>query len=196
MANSAFGQRLSTPTRLATQSERAVRVQYSPRPTTAARSAPSKSSMRGSHDRTSKAVPERSAILSGVTTSEHCARDRSRPDAGGRAAHRDTALPRHTAWLHQPKRSIKIDAGRGSASTVRALSRNRSRAPRLTWVYLRELNRLLLFAAGNASLEWTDPGENRTLNPAQPGANVYDRRILNRGSPVGVLSGYRRIPVG
>src|ERR1700674_3804837 len=31
-----------------------------------------------------------------------------------------------------------------------------------TWMYLGELDRFLLFSAGNASLEWTGPEENRT----------------------------------
>ena len=32
----------------------------------------------------------------------------------------------------------------------------------VTWMYLGEMNRFLLFAAGHASLEWTGPEENRT----------------------------------
>jgi hypothetical protein len=57
---------------------------------------------------------------------------------------------------------IRIDTGEGqplqSSSTL-------SIAPagtRTTWMYLGELNRFLLFSAGNASLEWTGPEEDRT----------------------------------
>lgn len=57
---------------------------------------------------------------------------------------------------------IRIDAGEGrpgqSASNLPAAPTGNS----ITWMYLEELNRCLLFSSGNASLEWTGPEENRT----------------------------------
>jgi hypothetical protein len=58
--------------------------------------------------------------------------------------------------------SIKIDVGVGrpsqSASTVPPSPGGNS----TSWMYLGEMNRFLLFSAGEVSLDWTGPEENRT----------------------------------
>ena len=63
-------------------------------------------------------------------------------------------------WLKAGR--IRIDAAEGqppqSSSTLPAAPAGMQTA----WMYLEELNRLLLFSARSASLEWTGPEEDRT----------------------------------
>ena len=60
---------------------------------------------------------------------------------------------------------IRIDAGEGqpaqSSSKIPSAPANTT----TIWVYLEEPNTFLLFAAGDASLEWTGAAENRTPTP-------------------------------
>jgi hypothetical protein len=68
----------------------------------------------------------------------------------------DTSSP----WL-KPGR-IKIDAGDGQPPQSVSALPNAPAGTSIMWLYLGEVNRFLLFSAGNASLEWTGPEENRT----------------------------------
>ena len=58
--------------------------------------------------------------------------------------------------------TIRIDAGEGrparSSSEIPAAPANTI----VTWMYLEEPNTFLMFAAGEATLEWTGPAESRT----------------------------------
>ena len=67
----------------------------------------------------------------------------------------DTNYP----WL-DPGR-IRIDTGEGQPTQSDSKLPAAPVGSSVTWMYLEELNRFLLFAAGHASLEWTGP-ENRT----------------------------------
>ncbi len=68
----------------------------------------------------------------------------------------DPAYP----W-HQPG-PIRIDAGEGQPKQSSSSVPSAPKGTSMTWMYLEGLNRFLLFAAGNASIEWTGPEENRT----------------------------------
>jgi hypothetical protein len=57
--------------------------------------------------------------------------------------------------------SIRIDAGEGQPPQSSSTLPVAPAGARTTWIYLEELNTFLLFAAGNASLEWTGPEINR-----------------------------------
>jgi hypothetical protein len=57
---------------------------------------------------------------------------------------------------------IRIDAGEGQPRHSSSVLPSAPAGTSITWMYLGELNRFLLFSAGNASLEWTGPEENRT----------------------------------
>jgi len=57
---------------------------------------------------------------------------------------------------------IRVDAGEGQPSQSESSLPDAPVGTSIAWMYLGELNRFLLFAAGNASLEWTGPGVNRT----------------------------------
>ena len=56
---------------------------------------------------------------------------------------------------------IGIDAGEGRLRQSSSALPEASAGTSITWMYLEEMNRFLLFSAGNASLEWTGPEENR-----------------------------------
>jgi hypothetical protein len=70
--------------------------------------------------------------------------------------------PPDTRYPSSEPGPIRIDAGDGqprqSASKVPQAPAGTS----MSWVYLEQLNGFLLFAAGDASLEWTGPEENRS----------------------------------
>jgi len=55
---------------------------------------------------------------------------------------------------------IRIDAGEGQPPQSSSTLPVAPAGTRTTWIYLEELNTFLLFAAGNASLEWTGPEVN------------------------------------
>jgi hypothetical protein len=57
---------------------------------------------------------------------------------------------------------IRIDAGEGQPRQSSTALPEAPAGTSITWMYLEEMNRFLLFSAGNASLEWTGPEENRT----------------------------------
>ena len=57
---------------------------------------------------------------------------------------------------------IRIDAGEGQPHQSSSPLPVAPAGTRTTWIYLEELNRFLLFSAGNASLEWAGPEEDRT----------------------------------
>jgi hypothetical protein len=63
-------------------------------------------------------------------------------------------------WLKAGR--VRIDAGEGQPSQSSSTLPVAPAGTRTTWMYLRELNTFLFFSAGNASLEWTGPEENRT----------------------------------
>ena len=63
-------------------------------------------------------------------------------------------------WL--PAGPIRIDAGEGQPRQSSSILPAAPPGTWTTWMYLGELNRFLLLAAGNASLEWTGLEENRT----------------------------------
>jgi hypothetical protein len=56
---------------------------------------------------------------------------------------------------------IRIDAGEGQPPQSSSTLPVAPAGTRTTWIYLEELNTFLLFAAGNASLEWTGSEVNR-----------------------------------
>jgi len=62
-------------------------------------------------------------------------------------------------WLKAGR--IRIDAGEGQPPQSSSTLPVAPAGIRTTWIYLEELNTFLLFAAGNASLEWTGPEVNR-----------------------------------
>jgi len=66
----------------------------------------------------------------------------------------------NSPWLKAGR--IRIDAGEGQPPQSSSTLPVAPAGTRTTWIYLGELNRFLLFSAGNASLEWTGPEENRT----------------------------------
>jgi hypothetical protein len=57
---------------------------------------------------------------------------------------------------------IPIDAGEGQPRQSSSILPGTPAGSHLTWMYLEELKRFLLFAGGDASLEWTGPEENRS----------------------------------
>jgi hypothetical protein len=57
---------------------------------------------------------------------------------------------------------IRIDAGEGQPPQSSSTLPVAPAGTRTIWMYLGELNRFLLFSAGNASLEWTGPQVDRT----------------------------------
>ena len=57
---------------------------------------------------------------------------------------------------------IRIDAGEGQPAQSSSSLPNAPVGTSVVWMYLEELNRFLLFAAGDASLHWTGPEQNRT----------------------------------
>jgi hypothetical protein len=69
-------------------------------------------------------------------------------------------------WLKAGR--IRIDAGGGQPHQSSSTLPVAPAGARTTWMYLGELNRFLLFAARNASLEWTGPEENRTQRRSEP----------------------------
>jgi hypothetical protein len=62
-------------------------------------------------------------------------------------------------WLKAGR--IRIDAGEGQPAQSSTTLPVAPADTRTTWMYLKELNTLLLFSAGNASLEWTGPEVDR-----------------------------------
>jgi hypothetical protein len=58
--------------------------------------------------------------------------------------------------------SIRIDAGEGVPSKCSSKIPDAPEGTLTSWMFLVELNAFLLFACGQASLEWTGPEENRT----------------------------------
>jgi len=63
-------------------------------------------------------------------------------------------------WLKAGR--IRIDAGEGQPPQSSSTLPVAPAGSRTTWMYIGELNRFLLFSAGNASLEWTGPEVDRT----------------------------------
>jgi hypothetical protein len=62
-------------------------------------------------------------------------------------------------WLEHGPICIDTDEGQPTQSDSKL-----PKAPAgssVTWMYLGEMNRFLLFAGGHATLEWTGPEENR-----------------------------------
>ena len=57
---------------------------------------------------------------------------------------------------------VTIDAGEGQPSQSSSTLPTATPGNSTTWMYLKELNRFLLFSAASALLEWTGPEENRT----------------------------------
>jgi hypothetical protein len=57
---------------------------------------------------------------------------------------------------------IRISAGEGQPPQSSSSLPDAPAGTSIAWMYLEDLNRFLLFAAGEASLEWTGPEENRT----------------------------------
>jgi hypothetical protein len=56
----------------------------------------------------------------------------------------------------------RIDAGEGQPAQSRSKIPGATADAVITWMYLEEPNTFLIFAAGDASIEWTGPAENRT----------------------------------
>jgi hypothetical protein len=63
-------------------------------------------------------------------------------------------------WLNAGR--IRIDSGEGQPPQSSSTLPVAPAGTRTTWIYLGELNRFLLFSAGNASLEWTGAEVDRT----------------------------------
>lgn len=57
---------------------------------------------------------------------------------------------------------IRIDTGEGKPPQSESVLPPAPVGTATTWMYLMEMNRFLLFAAGNASLEWASNAVNRT----------------------------------
>ena len=62
-------------------------------------------------------------------------------------------------WLKSGR--IRIDVGEGQPPQSSSTLPVAPEGARTTWIYLEELNTFLLFAAENASLEWTGPEVDR-----------------------------------
>jgi hypothetical protein len=60
---------------------------------------------------------------------------------------------------------VVIDTGEGLPRQSASLLPEQPSGTVITWMYIEELNRFLLFAAGSAVLEWIGPEENRTRRP-------------------------------
>ena len=69
--------------------------------------------------------------------------------------------PPDTSYSWLKSGAIRIDAGEGQPGQSATALPSAPDGTSMTWMYLGELNRFLLFSAGNASLEWTGPEENR-----------------------------------
>jgi len=61
--------------------------------------------------------------------------------------------------------AIRIDAGEGRPKQSSTELPDAPANTTVTWVYLDDLNTFLMFAAGEATLEWTGPEEPRTPAP-------------------------------
>jgi hypothetical protein len=70
--------------------------------------------------------------------------------------------PPDSRYPWQERSSIRIDTGEGQPSQSESYLPDSPEGTTITWMYLADLNRFLLFAAGDAELEWTGPEENRT----------------------------------
>src|SRR5262249_54538640 len=57
---------------------------------------------------------------------------------------------------------IRIDGGEGQPRQSSSALPTAPPGTSISWMYLEQLNRFLLFAAGNAALEWTGPEEHGT----------------------------------
>lgn len=62
-------------------------------------------------------------------------------------------------WLEPG--SITFDTGEGQPSQSASILPTAPEGTTVTWMYLYDFNRFLLFAAGDATLEWTGPEEDR-----------------------------------
>ena len=56
---------------------------------------------------------------------------------------------------------ISFDTGEGQPSQSASILPTAPEGTTVTWMYLYDFNRFLLFAAGDATLEWTGPEEDR-----------------------------------
>jgi hypothetical protein len=61
--------------------------------------------------------------------------------------------------------AIRIDAGEGRPKQSSTELPDAPSNTTVTWIYLEEPNTFLMFAAGEAALEWTGPAESRTPGP-------------------------------
>ena len=61
--------------------------------------------------------------------------------------------------------TIRIDAGEGRPKQSSTKLPDAPSNTTVTWIYLEEPNTFLMFAAGEATLEWTGPAESRTPAP-------------------------------
>ncbi len=61
--------------------------------------------------------------------------------------------------------AIRIDAGEGRPKQSSTALPDAPSNTTVTWIYLDDLNTFLMFAAGEATLEWTGPAESRTAAP-------------------------------
>jgi len=61
--------------------------------------------------------------------------------------------------------AIRIDAGEGRPKQSSTELPEAPSSTTVTWIYLEEPNTFLMFAAGEATLEWTGPAQSRTSAP-------------------------------
>lgn len=71
--------------------------------------------------------------------------------------------PREPPELRYPWKepgTIRFDTGAGQPQQSESVLPKAPEGTSVTWMFLSDLNRFVLFAAGNAALEWTGPEEN------------------------------------
>jgi hypothetical protein len=68
--------------------------------------------------------------------------------------------PPDTNYSWKKAGTIRIDTGEGVPKESSSKVPKAPHGASITWMYLEGLNRFLLFAGGEASLEWTGPEEN------------------------------------
>ena len=70
--------------------------------------------------------------------------------------------PPNTGYPWLDAGPIRIDAGEGQPHQSSSALPSAPAGTSISWMYLEQLNRFLLFAAGNVAFEWTGPQENGT----------------------------------
>jgi hypothetical protein len=83
-------------------------------------------------------------------------------------------------WASQGR--MTIDGGSGVPPQSQTAVPEAPAGTVIVWIYLDRLNGLLIFAAGDASLDWTGPERNRADSDAPGSVLTVDRRA-GRASP-------------